>query len=163
MAALSPRSDLPEQGWNDSPFNLYPVKGRYMWRDMERLCAREGLALKRPSVFPRNSLLAARVACLGAHQPWIGEFTRGVYVANFGEDRDIASESTIVTILEVIRQPAGTIIERALSSDNKERLRRQTEEAIALGIFGAPSFVVRGELFWGHDRLEEAVHWARRR
>src|SRR5947208_4300346 len=48
------------QGWNDSPFNLYPAKGRYMWRDLERLCAKYGLPFHRPSVFPRPSLLAAR-------------------------------------------------------------------------------------------------------
>src|SRR6185503_2219 len=52
-----------EQGWNDSPFNIYPVKGRYMWRDLERLCAKYDLPFRRPSRFPRPSLLAARIAC----------------------------------------------------------------------------------------------------
>jgi 2-hydroxychromene-2-carboxylate isomerase len=47
------------QGWNDSPFNIYPAKGRYMWRDLERICAQLGLPLRRPSAFPRNGLLAA--------------------------------------------------------------------------------------------------------
>ena len=51
-----------EQGWNDSPFNLYPAKGRYMWRDMERLAAGYELPFRKPSVFPRNGLAAARVA-----------------------------------------------------------------------------------------------------
>ncbi len=50
------------QGWKDSPFNLYPAKGAYMWRDLERLCAAQGLPFQRPSVFPRGGLLAARVA-----------------------------------------------------------------------------------------------------
>ena len=47
----------------------------------------------------------------------------------------------------------------AQTPDNKDRLKRQTESAIALGIFGAPSFVSRGELFWGNDRLEAALAW----
>jgi 2-hydroxychromene-2-carboxylate isomerase len=149
-----------KQGWNDSPFNLYPVKGRYMWRDMERLCAREGLTLRRPSVFPRSGLVAARVASLG--EPWVPEFTRRVYFANFAEDRDIATEATIGEILAAIGVPAAETITRALAPDNKEKLRWQTEEAAALGIFGAPSFVARGELFWGNDRLEQAIEWVRR-
>ena len=60
------------QGWNDSPFNIYPAKGRYMWRDLERICARLGLPFRRPSQFPRNGLLAARVACTGAGEPSVG-------------------------------------------------------------------------------------------
>ena len=51
-----------EAGWRDSPFNIYPIKGRYMWRDMERICARLNLPLVRPDPFPQNSLAAARVA-----------------------------------------------------------------------------------------------------
>src|SRR3972149_3030728 len=53
-----------EQGWKDSPFNISPAKGRYMWRDLERLCTRAGLPFRRPAIFPQHSLLAARVACV---------------------------------------------------------------------------------------------------
>src|SRR5215472_6854296 len=67
------------QGWNDSPFNIYPTKGRYMWRDLERICARAGLPLRRPTQFPRNSLLAARVACAAADAAWLPGFVRAVY------------------------------------------------------------------------------------
>lgn len=48
-----------EQGWDDSPFNVFPAKGRYMWRDLERLCDKYGIAFAKPSRFPRNGLLAA--------------------------------------------------------------------------------------------------------
>jgi len=71
------------QGWTDSPFNLYPEKGRYMWRDLERLCNAEEIAFRRPSQFPRNSLLAARVACRYSDAPWLPDFVRAVYGANF--------------------------------------------------------------------------------
>jgi len=148
-----------EQGWNDSPFNLYPVKGRYMWRDLERLCEREGLAFAKPSKFPRNGLLAARVALLAAADGWCAEFSRAVFRANFAEDRDISVWETVAELLKSIGRDPDEIYERALSSDNKEALQRQTEEAKKIGIFGAPSFVAAGELFWGNDRLEDAIDW----
>ena len=150
------------QGWNDSPFNLYPAKGRYMWRDLERICAAQGLPLRRPSVFPRNGLLAARVACRFADAPWIGAFVRGVYRANFEQDREIAERETIERCLDAAGagDDAAALLDEAGSADAKTRLRAQTEEAVRLGIFGAPSFVAGGELFWGNDRLEDAIAWA---
>lgn len=148
------------QGWNDSPFNVYPAKGRYMWRDMERGCALFGLPFRRPSRFPRGGLLAARVACIGAAEAWGPDFVRAVYSANFAEDREISDEKVIADILSSLEQPAGAVLERAQTPETKQRLRDQTDEAVRLGIFGAPSFVVGGELFWGNDRLEQAVEWA---
>ena len=142
------------------PFvNVYSAKGRYMWRDMERLCAAEGLTLRRPSQFPRNSLLAARVATLEEAAPWRAEFVRRIYAANFAQDRDIGDRAVVGAVLTALGLQAAEILESAQSVENKERLRRQTEEAVRLGIFGAPSFVVGTELFWGNDRLEEAVAW----
>src|SRR5262249_316070 len=147
------------QGWSDSPFNVYPVKGRYMWRDMERLCAAEGLPLKRPSRFPRNGLLAARVATLNEAAPWRAEFARRIYTANFADGQDIADPLVVGDILGSLGLAAAEILEAAHGRENKERLRLQTEEAVRLGIFGAPTFVVGAELFWGSDRLEQAVAW----
>jgi 2-hydroxychromene-2-carboxylate isomerase len=148
------------QGWNDSPFNIYPVKGRYMWRDMERLCARYGLPFRRPSVFPRGGLLAARVATLGARETWGPAFVRGVYRANFGDDRDTAAPETIAGILDDLGQPGAALVAGAEAPAVKEALRAATDKAIAAGVFGAPSFIARGELFWGNDRLEDALAWA---
>lgn len=147
------------QGWNDSPFNVYPAKGRYMWRDLERICAKLALPMRRPSRFPRNGLLAARVATLAAAEPWCGDFVRAVYRANFSEDREIADADTIVAVLDALGRPGRAVVEAAGAQAVKDRLRAETDAAIALGIFGAPSFVARGELFWGNDRLEDAVAW----
>jgi 2-hydroxychromene-2-carboxylate isomerase len=149
------------QGWSGSPFNIYPAKGRYMWRDLERICAREELGFRRPSGFPRNSLLAARVALIAAGDGWCGDFTRAVYRANFAEDRDIAAPEVIGGILEALERPASTILARAGSPEVKQRLKAQNEEAAALGIFGAPSFIAADELFWGNDRMDEAIAWTR--
>ena len=87
------------QGWEDSPFNLYPAKGRYMWRDLERRCEAAGVPLKRPSQFPRNGLLAARVALLAEPEGWSPELGRAVFHANFAEDRDVSSWDTLGEIV----------------------------------------------------------------
>jgi 2-hydroxychromene-2-carboxylate isomerase len=150
------------QGWLDSPFNIYPVKGRYMWRDLERICDGQGLALKRPSRFPRNGLLAARVAAFFEGEAWVPAFVRGIYRANFAEDREISEAPVVASVLEEIGQ-SGSRVEEAGSDKAKAKLRERTEEAIALGIFGAPTFVTGGEVFWGNDRLETAFDWARRK
>jgi 2-hydroxychromene-2-carboxylate isomerase len=148
------------QGWGDSPFNLYPVKGRYMWRDLERICGAQQIPFRRPSTFPRNGLLAARVACRFSDAPWLPGFVRAVYRANFAEDLDIAAPETVARCLSGSGQDAAAILEEAQSPASKEKLRAQTDEAVRLGLFGAPSFVVGQELFWGNDRLEEALRWA---
>ena len=149
-------------GWNDSPFNIYPPKGRYMWRDLERLAEKEGLPFRRPSRFPRNGLLAARVALVGVEEGWVAPFARAVMTANFAEDREIGEEAVIGEILGTLGLPAAEVITRAQADANKLALRCQTERAAELGLFGAPSFRVGEELFWGNDRLEDALAWARR-
>ncbi len=151
-----------KQGWNDSPFNLYPAKGAYMWRDLERTCASLGIPFRRPSVFPRNGLLAARVAVSNAHEPWCGAFVRAVYQANFADDRDIASADVVAGVLDALGLPGKAVLAKAESAEQRPLLRRQTEHAMELGIFGAPTFAVGAELFWGNDRLEQAALWARR-
>lgn len=148
-----------DQGWNDSPFNLYPAKGRYMWRDLERICARDGLPFRKSSVFPRNALLPARIACAFPDAAWLPEFVRNTYLASFGDDRDIASAEVIADVLERLGQHAGPIIEAANSPDAKLRLREQTDEAQRRGIFGAPTIFVGDEMFWGNDRVEDAFAW----
>jgi 2-hydroxychromene-2-carboxylate isomerase len=151
------------QGWDNSPFNIYPAKGRYMWRDLERICDGFRIPFVRPTVFPQNTILASRVALVALAEAWGEEFCRAVYAAEFGEGRDIGVPETVVAVLAALGQDADVVIEQAQTDENKIRLRRNTEEAQALGIFGAPSFVAAdGELFWGNDRLEAAIEWARR-
>ncbi|MBW2389207.1 MAG: 2-hydroxychromene-2-carboxylate isomerase [Deltaproteobacteria bacterium] len=150
-----------EQGWRDSPFNLYPQKGRYMWRDMERLCENYGLPFRRPEKFPANSLIATRVAMSGHGEAWLPDFARAVYHANFATGGDISDPELIADILSAVAQPAEELIERANRDDTKKLLREQTDRAAKLGIFGAPTFVVGDELFWGNDRMGDAIVWAR--
>lgn len=146
-------------GWNDSPFNLQIAKGRYMWRDLERVCAQLELAFEKPTVFPRNGLLAARVACAHEHAPWLPAFVRAAYRANFAKDLDISAREVVAQCLVEAGQDAITALARADEPAAKDALRQQTEQAIRLGLFGAPSFTVGEELFWGNDRLEHAIAW----
>jgi len=148
------------QGWRDSPFNLYPVKGRYMWRDMERICRSLELPLKRPEPFPQNSVLAARVAT-SLEGEMRARFTRAAYHAEFGEGRAIAERSEIAAIVAGLGLSAEATLATALGDANKDKLKRQSAEAQALGLPGAPCFVTEErEIFWGNDRLEQALDWA---
>jgi len=153
---------IKEFGWDDSPFNIYPVKGRYMWRDLERLCQQYDLTFKKPGQFPKNGLYAARIATIAASEGWCPAFAKAVFHANFAEDQDIAAPEVLTGILESIGQNAPSVFERAQTQQNKDHLRQQTEKAASLGIFGAPSFIANGELFWGNDRLEQALEWLKR-
>jgi 2-hydroxychromene-2-carboxylate isomerase len=151
------------QGLNNSPFNVFPVKGQYMWRDMERLCADIGAEFRRPEPFPQASLLAARVALVGLEQGWGEAFSRAVYHAEFAEGANIGEAATIVHVLQALKLSADDVLKLAQSDPVKARLRTQTETAAALNIFGAPTFSTSdGEIFWGNDRLEQALQWALR-
>jgi len=149
------------QGWETSPFNVYPAKGRYMWRDMEREAVRFGLPLYRPSVFPQNTLLAARIALVGFEAGWTPVFTKAAYTAEFGEGHNLSDAQVLSGILSGLGLDAEAVIAEAQSDTTKTRLRRLNEEAQSRGIFGAPTFFAEdGEMFWGNDRLEQALDWA---
>ena len=151
------------QGWNDSPFNLYPAMGRYMWRDLERVCAEQELPLRRPSVFPRNGTLAARICAISSSEAWLASFVKAVYRANFEHDQDIADPEVIAHCLEQAGQVPQALLEQAAGAAAKEALRSLTAEAMARGIFGAPTFAIGEELFWGNDRLDAAIAWCNKR
>lgn len=144
-------------GWETSPFVLQKEKGDYTWKDMARQCRKYGLPWQQPTRFPRPAVLPLRIALAGATQPWMGEFCRRTMTMNFAEDRDIDSPEAMRDLLAALGLPAHRILEEALSDANKLRLRRQTETAAEKGIFGAPTFFAGNEMFWGNDRLDEAI------
>jgi 2-hydroxychromene-2-carboxylate isomerase len=187
------------QGWDTSPFNLYPAKGRHMWRDLERICAELKLPFRRPEPFPQSSLLAARVALVGldaicgeddswpddswgkaswgkaswgkaswgkaswGKASWGKNFCLAVYRAEFADGLRIDEPSTIRAILSDLKVDPERAMAAAQTADIKDKLRTQTAEAQRLDIFGAPTFTTAdGELFWGNDRLEAAIAWAKR-
>jgi 2-hydroxychromene-2-carboxylate isomerase len=151
-----------EQGFDTSPFNIYPAKGRYMWRDLARTCEDLGLPFRRPEPFPQNGLLAARVAHVGLAEDWGKPFCRAVFVAEFGEGCQIGDDDVIRDVLVKLGLDPAVIFARARSPEVKDGLRATTDEAVRHGIFGAPSFVAGEELFWGNDRLDQAIRYAAR-
>jgi 2-hydroxychromene-2-carboxylate isomerase len=144
-------------GWESSLFVLQKEKGVYTWRDMARQCEKHGLPWTQPSHFPRRALLPMRVALIGAEQPWIGAFCKRLMQINFVEDQDIDESAVVDAALTKLGLPAQEIIVAAQSEDGKRAMRAQTDEALRRGIFGAPTFFVGTEMFWGNDRLEDAL------
>lgn len=150
------------QGWSTSPFALYPSKGRYMWRDTARRGRRLGIEMLKPENFPQNSLTAARLALAGREDGWTPAFSRAIFRAQFCEGRNIADEAVLGAALKEAGGEPGAAIPLSRSEEVKGRLRAEIEYAKSIGIFGAPFFVTGdSELFWGDDRLEEALDWAR--
>src|SRR5215472_1533238 len=117
------------QGWSTSPFNLYPAKGRHMWRDLERLCAELDLPFRRPEPFPQTSLLAARLALVALDQNWGEDFCRAVFRAEFGDGRRIDDPAVLGELLAGLGVDPAPLLAAAQSDPIKTRLRAQTEEA----------------------------------
>lgn len=111
--------------------------------------------------FPQNGLKAARLALVGEGEGWTPSFTRAVFMANYAEQKDISDDETLRDILAKLGVDAEAARAEASALPVKDRLKQQTEEAARRGIFGAPSFTIGDELFWGNDRLEAALEWAK--
>jgi 2-hydroxychromene-2-carboxylate isomerase len=147
-------------GMQTAPFVLQKEKGVYVWQDITRQCRKYGLQWTQPGTFHRLSVLASRIALLGAEQPWIGAFCRRVMQLNFVLDEDINEPNGLARILTGLGLPASDILAQAQAEPTKTLLREQTEQARAKGIFGAPTFFVGTEMFWGNERLDDALHFA---
>jgi 2-hydroxychromene-2-carboxylate isomerase len=147
-------------GWESSPFVAQKEKGEYVMKDMVRQCRKYGIPWTRPTTFPRIAVLPMRVALVGAGEPWMAEYSRRIMLLNFSQDREINSEEAAGEVLASLGLPAPDLLREAQAERNKLRLREQTETARARGIFGAPTFFVRGEMFWGNDRLDDALAFA---
>ena len=111
------------QGLDNSPFNIFPVKGQYMWRDLGRLCAGIDVPFVRPQVFPQSSVLAARVALVGLREGWGEDFSRAVFRAEFADGLLISETATIEAILSSLGVNAGEVLALALDASNKAAIR----------------------------------------
>ncbi len=144
------------------PFAGKPAKSAYMWRDIERRAAKYHLHAKLPAPYPVSDLpLANQVALLGMGEDWGKNFVQSLYRVWFEDGIEAGSEAALSEALHRCQQDPRLILARARSPDTVEALEIETEKAIDLGVFGAPSFVVNGEVFWGDDRLDDALSWAR--
>jgi len=147
-------------GWKAPPFVVQKEKGAYVWQDMQRQCRKYGLPWRRPTVFPRRAVLPTRIAVLAAGEPWQSAWCREIMRLNYGEDRDVDTPEVATGVLERLGLPAARILEAAVGDENRQRLRAATQRASERGIFGAPTFFVGDEMYWGNDRLDDALEAA---
>lgn len=150
---------LRECGWDGSPVADNPRKAAYMWRDLARQSAKRGHGFTMPSEYPRDPTLADRVALVAAGEGWADRFVPRAFAANFIEDREIAELAVIADVIAACDRDPQLVLDKAVSDDNKNAFKQATAEALEKKLFGAPVFVIGQELFWGDDRMEDALAW----
>jgi 2-hydroxychromene-2-carboxylate isomerase len=154
---FSVRSIMLEQ--NNIPFRGKPVKMAYMWRDVRRRAEMYGLSPRLPAVYPLPEFdLANRIAVLGAQEGWCPDYIRAFYHRWFDEGCE-GNEADLSDTLREIGVSADAAIASAKNKAVGQTYEQATLEAKLLGIFGAPTFIVDSEVFWGDDRLEDAIAW----
>jgi 2-hydroxychromene-2-carboxylate isomerase len=157
---FSVRTLMREQ--NNSPFVGKPVKMRYMWRDLERRAQRFGVPFDGAPPYPIDpDERANRVAMLAATEGWCPAFTRAAYRAWFIDQQDPGQPDTLRTLLAGLGRDAERCLAEADAPAVREAYATQTARARELGLFGSPTFVCGAEIFWGDDRLDDALDWAR--
>jgi len=150
------------QGLDTSPFVVNPAKGHYMVRDIERISASRGLPFHMPEPFPAHSLNAARIGMVAVTEGWIAPFTKAIFAAEFADRADIAAQDVLDRVVADLGHDPARVTAAASTPESKMALREATATAGQIGIFGAPTFIAPdGELFWGDDRLEQALAWAK--
>ena len=157
---FSVRAIMIEQ--DNIPFRSKPIKAAYMWRDIERRAGQYGLPVKVPAPYPLKEFdLANRVATLAAQEGWCAAYVRGAYRRWFVEGLEAGSEPNLSQSIREAGQDPGRVIAAANATAIGTAYEAATDEARSLNVFGAPSFNVGGEIFWGDDRLEDAIAWHR--
>jgi 2-hydroxychromene-2-carboxylate isomerase len=147
---------------NNIPFRGKPVKMKYMWRDVERRAARYGIPFTTPTAYPVDlNDLAGRVGIVAAEEGWCPAYTKATFRGWFVENKAPGVAEHVASVLRGLDQDPSACIAKANSPEIRDKYDAETATARSLGIFGSPSFAVAGEIFWGDDRLEDALDWAR--
>ena len=139
---------------NNSPMTV-PAKGRYMAVELQRWSTRYGVIFKpNPHAFLSNTLRLMRGAVAAQKLGFFFLYHRAVYRAVWGEALDLGDDAVLARLLDKIGVPAAELMAAAEHQDVKDQLRHNTDHAIERGVFGAPTFLVADEMFWGNDRLD---------
>jgi 2-hydroxychromene-2-carboxylate isomerase len=147
---------------NNTPYPDASSKSAYMWRDIERWSERIGLSPRLPAPYPTpNSPLANQVATVAAQEGWVTEYTKATYSLWFEHGQFCGEDPNLSASIEQAGEDPGRVLSKASSEEIVSALQSATEEAMGLGVFGAPTFAVGKELFWGNERIEDAVCWAK--
>lgn len=157
---FSVRAIMREQ--NNIPFVGKPVKSAYMWRDLERRAAMYDLPVKVPAPYPLKEFdLANRLVVLGLAEGWGKAYAVASYRRWFADGQEPGIDPNLSASLIEVRQDPERCVARAKADDVVELYEAATDQARKLGIFGSPTFAVGEELFWGDDRLDDALCWFR--
>ena len=146
---------------NNIPFPKEKMnKVNYMWRDIERRAERYGFFAKTPVPYPLSEFdLANQIAILGLEKDWGIDYVRLTYKKWFQEGKEPAIEPSISEVCNELKLNKDEITSEALKKEIQDKYEANTNSARENKIFGSPSFVVKNEVFWGDDRMEDAIKW----
>ncbi|SRR6266581_792021 len=143
------------------PLVQVPLKGDYSLRDFDRSARFLGVPFKFPAKFPAVTLAAARAYywlhdrdCMQARA-----FAHAVFRAYWQDGRDIAELAVVRDIAAGLGIDRDALAEAVATPEIKQRLKAESDAAVARGMFGAPYIIVDGEPFWGADRLPQIEKW----
>ena len=149
---------------NNIPFPKDKVnKVNYMWRDIERRAEGYGFFAKTPVPYPLSEFdLANQIAILGMSEGWGIDYVRSTYKKWFQEGKEPAIDPSISEICKELNLNKEDIISKAKTGEIEQKYLNNTDEARKSKIFGSPSFIVNNEIFWGDDRMEDAIQWSKK-
>ena len=138
------------------------IKSDYMWRDIERRANFYGFEAKVPAPYPLKEFdLANQIAVLGMSEGWGIDYVVKTYQRWFQQGKEPATEPNLTEILQELNLDHQETIQKANHNKIKDQYLKNTESAYEKGVFGSPSFIFDGEVFWGDDRLEDCIKWIR--
>ena len=146
---------------NNIPFPKDKLnKVNYMWRDIERRSEMYGFFAKTPVPYPLTEFdLANQIAILGLEKGWGIDYVRLTYKKWFQEGKEPAVDPSISEVCKELNIDKDEVISQANSKEIIDNYNLNTNSARDNKIFGSPSFVVKKEIFWGDDRMEDAIKW----
>ena len=142
------------QATGNRPPAVVPEKGRYLTKDVYRWVAHYGIPFKFNSIFPQKTISALRLAVAAQRAGVFAEVHQPLFDAAFVHDLDLSDEAVLRSIVETAGRPADDLLHEIGDPSIKDELRATTEEAVERGVFGAPTFFVGEEMFFGNDRFE---------
>ena len=144
---------------NRPPATVKP-KGSYLMSDIDRWCARYSLRFKMNPVFPQNTISALRVALVALHRGDFAVIHQALFDAMWINEENISKKETLAAVIDRAGLPAEEYVKEIVRQAIKDELKSNTEEAVQRGAFGAPTFYVGDQMFFGNDRfefIEEAI------
>ena len=149
---------------NNIPFPKDKMnKVNYMWRDIERRAEGYGFFAKTPVPYPLSEFdLANKIAILGLDKGWGIDYIRLTYKKWFQEGKEPAIDPSISEICKELALNKNEIVSEAKSEIFEKKYMSNTDSARENKVFGSPSFIVEDEIFWGDDRMEDAIKWAKK-